>query len=136
MELIKSIMIAASALRAQSSRMRIIAENLANTDSVAQKPGDNPYQRRIPTFRAEFDRVLGAQVVKAGKPLVDKAEFPIRYMPGHPAADEKGYVKAPNVNGLVEAMDMRNAQRSYEANLNVITSARRMVQRTLDILRA
>lgn len=136
MELMKSIMIAASALRAQSGRMRVIAENLANADSVSTTPGGKPYQRRISTFQAEFDRAIGAQVVRTGKPIVDKTEFPLRYMPGHPGADAKGYVKAPNVNGLVEAMDMRNAQRSYEANLNVITSARRMVQRTLDILRA
>ncbi|MHA1545507.1 MAG: flagellar basal body rod protein FlgC [Alphaproteobacteria bacterium] len=136
MELLKSIMVAASALRAQSSRMRIIAENLANADSVALKAGDKPYQRRISTFKTEFDRALGVQTVRAGKPAVDRSEFPIRYMPGHPAANDKGYVRAPNVNGLIEAMDMRNAQRSYEANLNVITSARRMVQRTLDILRA
>jgi len=136
MELMKSIMIAASALRAQSGRMRIIAENLANADSVASTPDGKPYQRRISTFQTEFDRAIGAQVVRSGKPILDKTEFKLRYMPGHPGADAKGYVKAPNVNRLVEAMDMRNAQRSYEANLNVITSARRMVQRTLDILRA
>lgn len=136
MDLIKSMMVAASGLKAQSSRMRVIAENLANADSVAKTPGGDPYRRQIPSMRSEFDRELGARLVRAAAPIADRSDFGTRYMPGHPGADEKGYVLTPNVNSLVETTDMREAQRSYQANLNVITAARRMMQRTIDILRA
>ncbi|MBN8958932.1 MAG: flagellar basal body rod protein FlgC [Rhizobiales bacterium] len=136
MEFLKSITIAASGLRAQAGRMRIIAENIANADSTAQRPGADPYRRRIPTFRAEMDRALDASVVSLGKVQVDPSDFRTKYEPGHPAADANGYVKYPNVNSLIETTDMREAQRSYEANLNVITATRRMLQRTIDILRA
>jgi len=135
MEFIKSIMIAATGLKAQTARMRVIAENLANADSVSQIPGGEPYRRRIPVMNATFSRELDALVVKTGKPIADKSEFKSRYMPGHPAANDKGYVDTPNVSTLIESMDMKAAQRTYEANLNVITAARRMVQRTIDILR-
>jgi len=135
MEFIKSIMIAATGLKAQTARMRVIAENLANANSVSQTPGGEPYRRRIPVMNATFSRELDALVVKTGKPIADKSEFKSRYMPGHPAANDKGYVSTPNVSTLIESMDMKAAQRTYEANLNVITSARRMVQRTIDILR-
>lgn len=136
MDLFKSMMIAASGLKAQTGRMRVIAENLANADSVARTPGGEPYRRRIPTMRSEFDRELGATIVRAAAPVADRSDFGLRYMPGHPAADARGYVRTPNVNALVETTDMREAQRSYQANLNVITAARRMMQRTIDILRA
>lgn len=136
MDLMKSLKIAASGLRAQSSRMRVISENLANVDSTAKTPGGDPYRRQIPTFKAAFDRALGAQIAKPGRIKPDSSDFNIRYEPGHPAADDKGYVKTANVNALVEMMDMRDAQRSYEANLNIVRSARTMLQRTLDILRA
>lgn len=136
MELMKSIMIAASGLRAQGGRMRVIAENLANANSTSNTPGADPYRRKVPTFRQEFDRELQASVVRQGPSRVDQSPFSQRHDPGHPAADDTGYVKLPNVNPLIEAMDMREAQRSYEANLNVITATRRMLARTLDILRA
>jgi flagellar basal-body rod protein FlgC len=136
MDFLKSIAIAATGLRAQSGRMRIIAENIANADSTAQQPGGDPYRRRIPTFRAEVDRALQASVVGLGRVRPDTAEFRSKYEPGHPAADANGYVKYPNVNPLIEMTDMREAQRSYEANLNVIGATRRMIQRTLDILRS
>jgi len=136
MELLNSIAIAASGLRVQSGRMRVISENLANASSTATKPGGDPYQRRVSTFQAEFDRQMGAYRVKLGRVTFDKTPFQERYEPGHPAANEKGYVKMPNVNSLVEMMDMREAQRSYEANLNVVRSARTMAVRTIDILRA
>lgn len=135
MDLMASMKVAAAGLRAQSGRMRIIAENLANANSTARAPGQDPYQRRIPTFKQEFDRELGLTTVKAGRIKLDQTEFPKRYEPGHPAADRAGYVKMPNVNSLVETMDMREAQRSYQANLNVITATRRMLSRTLEILR-
>jgi flagellar basal-body rod protein FlgC len=135
MDFLKSIMVAASGLKAQSGRMRVIAENIANADSVSRTAGGKPYRRRIPVMETSFSRTLEAQVVTAGRPIDDKAEFGLRYMPGHPAANDNGYVSTPNVNPLIETMDMRAAQRSYEANLNVITAARRMMQRTIDILR-
>lgn len=135
MDLMKSLQIAASGLRAQSGRMRVISENLANADSTAATAGGDPYRRQIPSFKAEYDRELGANVVSAGRIRPDRSDFNIRYEPGHPAADAKGYVKTANVNTLVEMMDMREAQRSYEANLNIVRSARSMIQRTLDILR-
>jgi len=135
MDLLTSMKIAASGLKAQSGRMRVIAENLANANSTAQKAGEDPYRRRIPTFTQAFNRELGMTTVEAGRIKVDKTEFPKRYEPGHPAADKAGYVKLPNVNTLVEGMDMREAQRSYQANLNVISATRRMLARTLDILR-
>jgi flagellar basal-body rod protein FlgC len=135
-DFLKSIAIAASGLRAQAGRMRVIAENVANADSTAQRPGADPYRRRIPTFRAEVDRTLEAKVVSMGPVRADPSDFRTRYEPGHPAADANGYVKYPNVNSVVEMSDMREAQRSYEANLNVIGATRRMIQRTIDILRA
>ena len=136
MDFLKSMAIAASGLRAQSGRMRVIAENIANAESTAQRPGGNPYRRKIPTFRSEMDRALESQTITMGKVRQDPSEFRNKYEPGHPAADANGYVKYPNVNSLVEMTDMREAQRSYEANLNVIGATRRMIQRTIDMLRA
>jgi flagellar basal-body rod protein FlgC len=135
MDFIKSLSIAASGLRAQVGRMRIISENIANADSVAQSPGGDPYRRRIVTFASELDRTLGANVVKIGPVETDNSAFTIRHEPGNPAADANGDVKYPNVNTLVEMTDLRDAQRSYEANLNVITATRRMLQRTIDMLK-
>jgi flagellar basal-body rod protein FlgC len=134
-DFLKSLNVAASGLDAQAARMRIIAENLANADSTGKTPGADPYRRRIPTFESFFNRDVDAQEVRMGKLMYDLSDFQERYEPGHPAADANGYVKYPNVNPLVEAMDMREAQRTYEANLNVITSTRQMVGQTLDILR-
>jgi flagellar basal-body rod protein FlgC len=125
--------IAVSALRAQQARMRIIAENLANVDSTSKTPGGDPYRRQAPVF--EPTRVAGAKGVRMSKVQADQTEFRQEYEPGHPSADAKGYVKLPNVNGLVEALDMREAQRAYEANLNVIETSRSMQTRTLDLLR-
>jgi flagellar basal-body rod protein FlgC len=136
MDFLKSIAIAATGLRAQSGRMRVISENIANADSTAERAGTDPYRRKIPTFRSEIDRTLQANVVGLGRLRPDQSEFRSKYEPGHPAADANGYVKYPNVNTLIEMTDMREAQRSYEANLNVIGATRRMIQRTIDILRA
>lgn len=136
MDFLKSITIAASGLRAQAGRMRIISENIANADSTALNPSSDPYRRKIPTFRAEVDRAIGAQVVDLGRVALDQSAFRTKYQPGHPAADANGNVKYPNVNSLVEMTDMRDAQRSYEANVNVISATRRMIQRTIEILKA
>ncbi len=134
-DFLSSMKIAAGGLHAQSARMRIIAENLANADSAAKEPGADPYRRKMPTFDAIYDREMEAYEVKIGKIAYDQSDFQSRYEPGHPAADEKGYVRYPNVNSLIETMDMREAQRSYEANLNVVTVTRQMLGSTLDILR-
>jgi len=125
--------IAASALRAQQARMRIIAENLANANSTSRTPGGDPYRRQTPVFAPV--KVDGGTGVKMVRVEPDQKDFRTEYEPGHPSADAKGYVKLPNVDSLVEAMDMRAAQRAYEANLNVIETARAMEMRTLDLLK-
>ena len=135
MDFLKTISVAASGLKAQSGRMRVIAENIANADSTADKPGADPYRRKVPSFSRRFDKDLEASVVDLGRVRTDRSPFPTRFEPGHPAADQNGEVKLPNVNSLVETMDMREAQRSYEANLNLISATRRMISRTLEILR-
>jgi flagellar basal-body rod protein FlgC len=135
-DFLKSIAIVASGLRAQAGRMRIISENIANADSTAPQPGGDPYRRKIPTFRSEMDRALDANMVSLGRVRTDQSSFRMKLEPGNPAADANGYVRYPNVNPLVEMTDMRDAQRSYEANLNVVTATRRMIQRTLAILTA
>jgi flagellar basal-body rod protein FlgC len=132
----RSMGIATSGLRAQAGRMRVISENIANADSTASSSGGEPYRRKVPTFSSELDRTLDAQVVSLGKILPDSSAFRVKHEPGNPAADAAGNVKYPNVNPLVEMTDMRDAQRSYEANLNIISATRRMIQRTLDILKA
>ena len=136
MDFLKSLSIAASGLRAQAGRMRVIAENIANADSTAKTPGADPYRRKIPTFQSEIDRSLDARVVSLGRLRTDTTDFQSKYQPGHPAADATGHVKYPNVNSLVEMTDMRDAQRSYEANINVIGATRRMIQKTIEILKA
>ena len=135
MDFTTSLYIAAAGLRAQSGRMRIIAENLANADSVSATGNGEPYRRRISTITSEFDRELNATVVKLGDPVADQADFRLQYDPGNPTADKQGYVRLPNVNALVEMMDMRDAQRSYEANMQVMEGARAMLTRTIDLLR-
>src|SRR5262245_36282203 len=127
MDFLKSIAIAASGLRAQAGRMRIIAENIANAESTATGRGGDPYRRKIPTFRSEVDRALDARLVTLGRVRTDPSEFRRKHEPGHPSADANGNVKYPNVNALVEMTDMREAQRSYEANINVIGASRRMI---------
>ncbi len=135
MDLVKSLTISASALKAQGTRLRVIAENIANADSTAGRPGAEPFRRKVVTFRNALDRELGAETVKVGQITFDRSDFGRRFDPGHPAADDKGYVLTPNVNSLLEMADLREAQRSYEANLKVIQSARMMLQQTIDILR-
>ena len=132
----RSMGIATSGLRAQAGRMRVISENIANADSTAQTAGGDPYRRKVPTFVSALDRALDAKLVTLGRIAPDQADFRRKYEPSNPAADATGHVKYPNVNPLVEMTDMRDAQRSYEANLNIISATRRMIQRTLDILKA
>lgn len=125
--------IAATALRAQQARMRVIAENMANAQSVSRSAGGDPYRRQIPVF--EPYKTDAGQGVRMAKVEPDRKEFRSVYDPSHPSADDKGYVKMPNVDTLVEALDMKEAQRAYEANLNVIETARTMEMRTLDLLK-
>ena len=135
-DFLSSLKIAATGLHAQDARMRVIAENLANADSAGRTPDEDPYRRKIPSFRAVMDREVGGTTVEIGRIAYDQSDFTSRFEPGHPAADASGYVRYPNVNTLIETMDMRQAQRTYEANLNVVTVTRQMLGSTLDILRA
>jgi len=135
MDLNTSVQVSASGLRAQSLRMRLIAENLANADSVSATAGGTPYRRRVATFQAELDGQSGGNGVKVKNVTADKSAFQRVYQPGSPAADGKGYVLMPNVNNLVETADMKAAQRAYEANLNAIDAAKSLTMRTIDLLK-
>ena len=127
-----AVAVATSALKAEQSRMRIIAENLANADSTSQTPGGDPYRRQIPVFAPHA--VAGAKGVAMTRVVADETQFGSEYAPGHPAADAQGYVKLPNVNPMMEAIDMRTAQRAYQANLSVIETAQAMDTATLSII--
>ncbi len=135
MALEKSMMIAASGMRAQGTRLRIIAENIANAGSMAETPGGDPYRRKTVTFSNLLDRELGVRTVEVSRVREDKSDFGLRFDPTHPAADEDGYIKTPNVKTTIETMDFREAQRSYEANLNMIEVSRAMLRSTLELLR-
>lgn len=134
MELDNAIRIAASGLTAQSTRLRIISENLANAESTGTTPGAEPYRRKIVTFHSVLDKAAGVRTVKTGPVQTAGGDFERHYDPTHPAADAQGYVMMPNVNPLIEMMDMREAQRSYEANLNVIDAAKNMISHAMDLL--
>jgi len=134
MDFSKSMAVAASGLRAQTDRMKVIAENIANANSTSPIKGGDPYRRKIATITPNFDRELDATLVNAGKPLADKSDFRSQYDPGNPNADKQGYVKLPNVDSLVEIMDMRESQRSYEADLSVMEITKQMLVRTVDLL--
>jgi len=127
---------AASGMRAQALRVRVVSENLANAESTAAVPGGTPYQRKMVTFEQAIDRATGANIVQAGRITTDKAPFHVAYDPSHPAANAQGYVEMPNVSPAIEMADMREAERSYEANLSVIGQTRSMIGKTLDILKA
>jgi len=134
MDFSKSMAVAASGMRAQTERMKTISENIANANSTSPIKGADPYRRKVATIKPDFDRELDATLVKAGKPLADKSDFRSQYDPGNPNADKQGYVKLPNVDSLVEIMDMREAQRSYEADLSVMESTKQMLAKTVDLL--
>ena len=135
MDLQNSLVISASGLRAQSERMRVIAENLANADSTALVPDGDPYRRKIVTFANVLDRERGVSTVQVSRIMPAPGQFGTRFDPNHPAADGAGYVATPNVNTLVEMMDMRQAQRSYEANLSAMETSKAMLVRTIDLLK-
>ena len=135
MDLDKALGIAAHGMDAQTTRLRIIAENLANQDTTGSTPGADPYRRKTVTFENRLDRQLGTDEVRVKQVDRDRSEFPQRYDPSNPAANTAGYVKLPNVNSMVEVMDMREAERWYSANLAVMQSSRRMLTRTIDLLK-
>ena len=134
-DLFKTMRISASGMKAQGTRLRVISENMANVNSLPTKPGENPYQRKVTIFKNKLDRELGAKTVDVHRVRPDKSEFKMRFDPNHPAADANGYVQTPNVNTLVEMMDMKEAQRSYDANVKVIKMSKEMIGNTLSILR-
>lgn len=127
--------IASSGMKAQAMRLRVISENLANADSLAKTPGGMPYRRKTVTFRNELDKATGAELVKVGRVSRDRSRLERKYDPNHVAADADGYVLLPNVNPLIETMDMREAQRTYDANVNVISVSKDMMAKTLDLIR-
>lgn len=131
-----SLKIAASGLQAQSDRLRVVSENLANAQSTGPTPGSDPYRRKTITFGQELDRVMGASLVHVDNIGTDVSPFRVEYQPDHPAADANGYVKLPNVNMITEMADMREANRSYEANLHVIKRTRELISMTIDLLRS
>ncbi|HKY18979.1 MAG TPA: flagellar basal body rod protein FlgC [Rhizomicrobium sp.] len=135
MDFSKSMAVAASGMRAQTERMKTISENIANANSTSPVKGADPYRRKIATIGPDFNRELDATLVKAGKPIKDQSDFRSKFDPGNPQADAQGYVKLPNVDSLVEIMDMREAQRSYEADLSVMESSKQMLAKTVDLLK-
>jgi flagellar basal-body rod protein FlgC len=135
MDLDRALRISASGMQAQSARLRVVAENLANRDSTGEAQGADPYRRKTISFRNRLDRASGTDLVEVRRVGTDSTAFPQRHDPAHPAADERGYVKTSNVNSLIEVMDMREAQRSYNANLAVLETTRGMLTRTIEALR-
>ena len=135
MDLSSAMTLAAAGMKVQSARLRVTAENLANAEVTAETAGGDPFRRKTITFGNERDAATGLELVDIKRQGVDNSAFPLRYQPGHPAANEAGYVEYPNVNPLIELTDMREAQRSYEANLNALQLAKSMIGRTLDLLR-
>jgi flagellar basal-body rod protein FlgC len=136
MDFFGTMTIAASGLNSQGSRLKVIAENMANAQSTGTTPGAEPYRRKLITFRSVLDRATGTTTVAPGNVTTAGGDFERRYDPTHPAADKDGYIMLPNVNPLMEMMDMRAAQQSYQANLNVVDAAKNMLSRTIDLLRS
>ena len=135
MDIDKALAISSRGMQAQTTRLRTIAENLANQDTTASTPQGEPYRRKLIAFENRVDRELGAETVRVKGITPDKGDLPVRFDPSHPAADDKGYVRVPNVNSFVEVMDMREAQRSYEANLKMFEQSRQMSASLLDLIR-
>jgi flagellar basal-body rod protein FlgC len=135
MELFRALRVSAAGMDAQTTRLRVVAENLANRDTTGDSPGADPYRRKTVSFENRLDRALGMDRVRVRKVEPDPSAFPQRFEPSHPAADERGYIRTPNVNSFIEMMDMREAQRSYSANLAVLEVSKGMLQRAIEILR-
>ena len=134
-DIIRTMRISGSGMRVQGQRLRVIAQNIANANSLPQEPNENPYRRKVMTFKNEFDRATGLDMVKVNRVRPDMSDFGKRYEPNHPAADANGYVLTPNVSTIIELSDMREAQRSYEANMNVIKASKAMLNSAIELLR-
>lgn len=130
-----TLQISAAGMRAQGERLRVVAENMANSDSTASTPGGTPYRRKIVLFQNVLDRQMGVNMVKVTKHAYDNSPFQKKFDPNHPAADADGYVQYPNVNSIVEMMDMREARRGYEANLNMVEVSKSMLTQTIALLK-
>ena len=135
MDLTKTLHISAAGMKVQGVRLKVIAENIANADSLSPTPGGEPYRRKVVSFQNVLDRDLGLETVRVRNVDFDRSNFRKEYDAGHPAADADGYVSYPNVNALVEMMDLKEAERSYQANLEIIDVSRGMLTRTIDLLR-
>lgn len=136
MDLVKAMELAAKGMKAQGVRMRVISENMANAATTPSTPEEDPYRRQVVTFKNEMNRSDNLKYVKVDRVSADQSDFKVQYDPHHPAADEQGYIRTPNVNTLIEMMDMRESQRSYEANLGVIEMSRAMLMRMVDLIRS
>ncbi len=134
-DMIKTMRISGAGMRVQGQRLRVISQNIANASSLPQDTNGQPYRRKVITFKNELDKTIGVETVRVDKVVLDRSNFGKRYEPSHPAADVDGYVLTPNVNSLIEMTDMREAQRTYEANLNVIKTSKEMLSQTIDLLR-
>jgi len=135
-DMFDAMTISAYGMRAQGERTRVISENIANASTGRLTPESEPYSRKVITFKNELDRERGHKLVHVEDIADDRrGEFPLKYMPDHPGADANGYVAMPNVSTLIELNDMREAQRSYEANLGMVENSRTMMTRTIDLLR-
>ena len=134
-DIIKTMRISGAGMRVQGERLRVISQNIANANSLPTDQNGSPYRRKVITFKNELDRAIGLETVRVDKVRPDRSDFGKRYEPSHPAADADGYVSTPNVNSLIEMTDMREAQRTYEANLSVIKASKSMLNQTIDVLR-
>lgn len=135
MDLMDTIHISSAGLKAQQDRLKIVSQNIANAESVGTRTGQQPYRRQTVSFKNVLDKETGVEMVKTAKIGVDRSDFVKKFEPAHPQADKDGYVLYPNINPISEMMDMREARRSYEANLNVIESSKAMLNQTLSLLR-
>jgi flagellar basal-body rod protein FlgC len=135
MDITRALSISAAGMDVQTTRLRVIAENLANQDTTASTPGGEPFRRKTVTFANSLDRATGTETVRVSKQGRDKSAFPLKFDPAHPAADANGYVRTPNVNSFIEVMDMKEAQRSYNANLQVMQVSRGMLARAIEMLK-
>ncbi|MDR3538897.1 MAG: flagellar basal body rod protein FlgC [Acetobacteraceae bacterium] len=135
MDLTKALSVSASGMDVQTTRLRVIAENLANQDTTGSTPGADAYRRKTISFESRMDSSLGTETVRVSKIGHDNSDLPQRYDPANPAANPQGYVKTSNVNSFIEIMDMREAERSYSANLSVMQATRSMLNRTIDMLK-
>ncbi|MGE0755155.1 MAG: flagellar basal body rod protein FlgC [Alphaproteobacteria bacterium] len=136
MQIGDTLKIAAAGMKAQSDRLRVVAENIANANSTGSTPGAEPYRRQLVLFKNVLDKELGIKTVRVGSRIEDMSDFQKKFDPSHPAADAEGYVLLPNVSTIVEMMDMREARRGYEANMNIVEMSKSMLTRTLELLRA